>query len=189
MQGADWIALFRRFPVNLHDGLILSLTTGAEVVVQKFVKLEADYLILRGRMAGTQDNGRVTILPYSNIVTINITRRLLEAEIEGVFGKDSGGFAASVPLTAAAAAETSDGDTPLDTAEAVAEANAPERNRRSRPCRRRRRCWRSCVRGSTRQTAWADSLFTLRPPAVERGVRPFPRRAALNVNNTRPTRA
>lgn len=124
MQGAAWIALFRRIPLNLHDGLILSLTTGSEVVVQKFVKLEPDFVILRGRMAGTQDNGRVVLLPYSNIVTINVTRRLLEAEIEGIFGKDTQGFAASVPLTAASAAEAAGGDTALDTAEVVAEANA-----------------------------------------------------------------
>jgi hypothetical protein len=124
MQGDAWIALLRRVPLNLHDGLILSLTTGAEVVVQKFVKLEPDYVILRGRMAGTQDSGRVVILPYSNIVSINVTRRLLEAEIDGIFGKETQGFAASVPLTAVPAAETGGGDTPLDTAEAVAEANA-----------------------------------------------------------------
>src|SRR5437764_4639583 len=93
MQGEAWIALFRRMPVNLHDGLILSLNTGAEVVIQKFVKLEPEYMILRGRMAGTQDNGRVVILPYSNIVTINVTRRLLEAEIEAIFGKEGQTFA------------------------------------------------------------------------------------------------
>lgn len=123
MQGDAWIALFHRIPLNLHDGLILSLTTGAEIVLQKFVKLEADYAILRGRMAGTQDNGRVVILPYSNIVTINVTRRLLEAEIDAIFGKEGQAFAASVPLTVAASAESSGGgDTPLDTADVVAEA-------------------------------------------------------------------
>ncbi len=124
MQGDAWIALFRRIPVNLHDGLNLALTTGSEVVVQKFVKLEPHFVILRGRLAGTQDNGRVVILPYSNIVSINITRRLLEAEIEAIFGKDTQAFAAPVPLTLAPAAETGGGDTPLDTADAVAEANA-----------------------------------------------------------------
>jgi hypothetical protein len=125
MQGASWIALFRRFPLNLHDGLILTLTTGAEVVIQKFVKLDQDYVILRGRMAGTQDNGRVVALPYDNIVAINVTRRLLEQEIEAVFGKEGQTFAANVALTAAASAESS-GDTPLDTAEAVEEAEPVE---------------------------------------------------------------
>jgi hypothetical protein len=123
MQGDDWIALFRRIPLNLHDGLILGLTTGAEVVIQKFVKLEQHYVILRGRMAGTQDNGRVVVLPYGNIVTVNVARRLLEPEIEAIFGKDTQQFAASVPLSVAvAAADTAGNDTPLDTADAADDA-------------------------------------------------------------------
>ncbi len=74
MQGSAWIALFRRIPPNLHDGLMLTLTTGAEIVVQRFVMLEPDYAILCGRMAGTQDNGRIVLLPYSNLVAVNIAQ-------------------------------------------------------------------------------------------------------------------
>src|SRR5256885_16257548 len=108
MQGASWITLFRRIPINLHDGLMLTLSTGAEVVMQKFVKLEPDYAILRGRMAGTQDNGRVIVLPYANLIAVNITRRLLEPEIEAIFGKDAQVFAPSLTLSAAAAEPSPD---------------------------------------------------------------------------------
>jgi hypothetical protein len=105
MQSASWIALLRRIPVNLHDGLILSLTTGSEVVVQRFVKLDGDVAILRGRMAGTQDNGRLVILPYGYLIAINFTRRISDAEVETIFGKNTQAFAAGIALSAASSAE------------------------------------------------------------------------------------
>jgi hypothetical protein len=98
MLEASWVTLIRRIPANLHDGLVLTLTTGAEVVVQRFVKLEAEYAILCGRMAGTQDNGRIVVLPYSNLVAVNVTRRLTEPETEAIFGKDTEAFAAAAPI-------------------------------------------------------------------------------------------
>ncbi len=111
MQSASWIALLRRIPANLHDGLVLTLTTGGEVVVQRFVKLDADVAILRGRMAGTQDNGRVVVLPYNNLIAINFTRRMSDAEVDTVFGKNTQAFAASIALSAPAAeVEASDGN-------------------------------------------------------------------------------
>jgi hypothetical protein len=106
MQSASWIALLRRIPANLHDGLVLTLTTGGEVVVQRFVKLDADVAILRGRMAGTQDNGRLVVLPYSNLIAINFTRRISDAEIETIFGKNTQAFAASISLSAPATTES-----------------------------------------------------------------------------------
>jgi hypothetical protein len=117
MQGDSWIALFRRIPANLHDGLVLSLTTGAEVVVQRFVKLDTDVAILRGRMAGTQDNGRVVILPYSYLIAINFTRRISEAEVETIFGKNTQTFAANIVLSAAPAADADAAESCDDLAE------------------------------------------------------------------------
>lgn len=132
MQSASWIALFRRIPANLHDGLVLSLTTGAEVVVQRFVKLDTDVAILRGRMAGTQDNGRVVILPYCNLIAVNFTRRISEAEVESIFGKNTQAFAANIALSAASTADADaaeSNDDPAEDAQAAstdrAAADAP----------------------------------------------------------------
>jgi hypothetical protein len=98
MQAAAWIGLLRRIPESLHDALALTLTTGSEVVVQQLVKLDGECLILRGRMAGTQDSGRIVMLPYCNLVAVNITRPLGEPEIEAIFGKDGQPFPATIPL-------------------------------------------------------------------------------------------
>ena len=59
MQGASWIALFERIPAKLHDTLALTLVTGAEIIMQSLLRLESDFAIMRGRMAGSTDAGRV----------------------------------------------------------------------------------------------------------------------------------
>jgi hypothetical protein len=84
-----WIAMFRRIPANLHDTLALGLTTGVEIVIQKIVRLDPDFMIIRGRLAGTQDAGRVVLIPYSQLTFVAVIRDLKEAEVEAFFGKSA----------------------------------------------------------------------------------------------------
>ncbi len=81
-----WIALFRRIPGHLHNTLALGITTGAEIVLQKIVKLEPDFMIIRGRLAGTQDSGRVVIVPYEQLTFVAIQHDLKDTEVETLFG-------------------------------------------------------------------------------------------------------
>ena len=87
MQGPSWIALFRRIPAKLHDSLALTLVTGAEIVMQSILRVESEFVILRGRMAGSTDPGRVVVLPYGQIVSVAFTKRMLEPEVQEIFGK------------------------------------------------------------------------------------------------------
>ncbi len=82
-----WISVFRRIPADLQDGLSLGLTTGAEIVVQKIIKLEPDFMMIRGRVAGTQDTGRIVFIPYGQLTYVAITRELKDPEVEAMFGK------------------------------------------------------------------------------------------------------
>ncbi|MBI3411207.1 MAG: hypothetical protein HY040_22970 [Planctomycetes bacterium] len=99
MHGPSWIALLRRIPVQYHDSLAFSLVTGGEIVVQTLLRLEREFLIMRGRMAGSTDVGRVVILPYSQIITLAFQRRMAEPEVQAIFGQ-----AFDIPVTAEAAA-------------------------------------------------------------------------------------
>ena len=92
-----WIAMFRRIPTSLHEVLALGLTTGAEIVVQKIVKLEPDFMIIRGRLAGTQDAGRIVMIPYSQLTFVALLRDLKEVEIESIFGKGAPSVATELP--------------------------------------------------------------------------------------------
>jgi hypothetical protein len=86
MQGPSWIALFERIPAKLQDSLALTLVTGAEILMQSVLRLESDFAIIRGRMSGSTDAGRVLILPYDQIVNLAFTKRMLVADVQAVFG-------------------------------------------------------------------------------------------------------
>ncbi len=87
MQGPSWIALFEQIPAKYHDNLALTMVTGAEIMMQSVLRLESDFAILRGRLAGSTDAGRVIILPYDQIVNVAFIRPLLEPEVKSIFGK------------------------------------------------------------------------------------------------------
>jgi hypothetical protein len=89
MHGQAWIALIRRIPARLHDALALTLVTGSEIVIQDILRLDPDYVILRGRMAGSTDAGRVVVMPYDQIVNLVFTKRMTEPEVQSIFGQAS----------------------------------------------------------------------------------------------------
>lgn len=107
MESNSWIPLFERIPASLHDSVALVLTTGSELVMQKLVKLDTDFIILRGRMAGTQDTGRVIVIPYSQLVAVALTRRVSDAELAAMLGQGGSEILASL---AAGAESASDAD-------------------------------------------------------------------------------
>lgn len=88
MHGPSWIALLRRIPVQYHDSLAFALVTGGEIVVQSLLRLEREFVIMRGRMTGSTDVGRIVILPYSQIVNLAFQRRMTEPEVQAIFGQD-----------------------------------------------------------------------------------------------------
>ncbi len=112
MQGSAWISLLRKIPSEMHDSLALGLVTGAEVVVQQLIRMESDFLIVRGRMAGSTAEARVLLVPYSHMALVAFNKPLPEAEVQEIFGKDAPaalGSESAARLTAARAAGTKPG--------------------------------------------------------------------------------
>jgi hypothetical protein len=98
-----WIAMFQRLPTRLHESLAVTMSSGAEILIQRLIRMEADFLILRGRLAGTQEN-RVMLLPYAQMAVISIVSPLKDAEVEAIFG--GGGTLSEVAMPAPVEQET-----------------------------------------------------------------------------------
>jgi hypothetical protein len=86
MQGAAWINLLRRIPANLHDALSLGLVTGSEVVVQQLIRMENDFVVVRGRMAGSTAEGRIMLVPYSHMALVALNRNMSEPDMQALLG-------------------------------------------------------------------------------------------------------
>jgi hypothetical protein len=115
MLGPSWVALFRQIPAHLHDVLVMSTATGAEIVLQKILVMEADYFVFRGRMSGSQDGGLVIILPYDQICNVAFNKRMLEPEVLEIFGNSSG-FVAAAAVAPTPNGVAANGDGPTEPA-------------------------------------------------------------------------
>jgi hypothetical protein len=124
-----WIAMFRRIPASLHDMLALKLQAG-ELVLQKIVKLDPEFLVVRGRLAGTQDTGRIVMIPWEKIIYLTVQRELKDTEVEAMFGQALETFAAA-PVPTAAAPEPAPAEKPTPAAEPAAPPKKPSTTSKS----------------------------------------------------------
>jgi len=87
MQGPAWIALFRRIPPELHEVFALVLTTGVEILLSSIIRLERDFAVIRGRMSGSMDAGRIIIVPFDQINFLAINKKVTEPDAAAIFDK------------------------------------------------------------------------------------------------------
>jgi hypothetical protein len=105
MKAEAWVGLLQRIPATYHDSVILMLGAGAEVMLQTVVSLEPDYMVIRGRNAGSTDSGRVFVVPFDHIEYVGFSRKMSEAELRAIFGPAAANFAeAPAPAADTAAA-------------------------------------------------------------------------------------
>jgi hypothetical protein len=79
--------MFRLIPPAQQDSLVLMTAAGIEIALQTVVRLEESYLVVRGRMAGTTDTGRLFFVPYDQITYVGVQKVLAEAEIQALLGE------------------------------------------------------------------------------------------------------
>jgi hypothetical protein len=125
MQGPAWLSLLRRLPPALHEGMIIVTSNSAEIVVQSILRAERELLVIRGRMSGSQDTGRVIFVPFDQINYVGLTKKPHDAEIHAILAKAvPGGRPAEASAAAAESADEDDAFIPE--AAHVAEPPPPE---------------------------------------------------------------
>src|SRR5262249_31793327 len=100
MLGSSWIDLLKRIPPAKQGLLIVVTASGLEFMVQKIIGLDRDFVILRGRLAGSSAQGRPIMLPYAQIDNLAFNAILPEGEVCAMFGiaaPAGAGAAASAP--------------------------------------------------------------------------------------------
>jgi hypothetical protein len=100
MLAQTWISLFRHIPPDRHPQFSVVTTNGTEISIQLILRLEADFAIIKGRLSGSQDAGRVFFIPYASIDTFSFTNPVKESDVADLF--DSLKFDAAVPVPAPA---------------------------------------------------------------------------------------
>jgi hypothetical protein len=86
MTDNQWAELFRRVPWEAQNSLLLALRSGTNIAVQDFLRIDAGYLLVRGRVAGTSDAGQIFCIPYEQIMYCCVAQSLPEAQLREIFG-------------------------------------------------------------------------------------------------------
>ena len=119
MQNSSWIALLRLIPASLHNQLALMTTIGVEIAIQNVFRMEEEYLVVRGRLSGTTDSGRIFLVPYNQINFVGLQKILKEPEVEAIF---NGTHGAAAPTETVEVVEAEAPDEPAAAEPPAAEA-------------------------------------------------------------------
>src|SRR5207244_1480992 len=74
---------------------------GTEIAVQSLLRIEQEFVALKGRLSGSQDAGRVFFIPYANIDYFGSASPVKDVEFNETFGSLIVPAAAPAPVAAA----------------------------------------------------------------------------------------
>lgn len=86
MRRDDVQQMFKRIPEADHPKVCVVLAGGQTVNVDLVFRMDDHLLTIRGREAGSNDEGRAFFLPYDQISFLKIERTVMIAELEAIFG-------------------------------------------------------------------------------------------------------
>jgi hypothetical protein len=86
MQDKCWATLLSYIPPQQHDGLMLVTTSGTEIAIQTILRVESQFMAIKGRLAGSQDTGRLFFIPFSQIDYFGFQKSVREEEFHEQFG-------------------------------------------------------------------------------------------------------
>lgn len=96
MQREYWIELFQKVPETMHEQVVFSLSTGIDVYNQRFLQFADEYLLVRGRLGGTDEGSRIFMVPWSELRMIFFSRPVEDELLFRVFGDLIGGIKKSM---------------------------------------------------------------------------------------------
>lgn len=82
MDSKAWQKLFLSIRGEDQDNLVITTAGGPEIAVANIARAEEDVVLIRGRIAGQAESGRLFIVPYQRIVSIYVNRAVLGEEVE-----------------------------------------------------------------------------------------------------------
>ena len=109
MQSSVWALLLRQVPPEQHHKLMLVTSGHTEITIQAVLRIDHQFLAIKGRLAGSQDAGRVFFIPYNHIDYLGFQQAVKDAEFHEMFD------GLSFPAAEAAAPAPSEPERPVPT--------------------------------------------------------------------------
>jgi hypothetical protein len=85
MQNLAHATFLRHLPPALQDGLSIKTKSGTLISLQTILRIDHEFVAIKGRISGTQDAGRVFFVPYDQIDHFYYQKELREEEFNAAF--------------------------------------------------------------------------------------------------------
>ncbi len=86
MQSSVWALLLRTIPAEQHHNLMLVTSGHTEIAIQGILRIDHQFMAIKGRLAGSQDAGRVFFIPYNQIDYLGFQQAVKDSEFQEMFG-------------------------------------------------------------------------------------------------------
>jgi hypothetical protein len=105
MHSNAWARLLQQIPPQLQEQLMVVTAAGIEIAVNSIVRVDHEFVAFKGRLSGSQDQGRLFFLPFQNIDYVGFYREVKDEQYQEHFGNLQVPPPPQLAVTAAAQAE------------------------------------------------------------------------------------
>jgi hypothetical protein len=96
MQRDECIKLLNKVPETMLDQVVLSVSTGIDVYIQRLLQTGEEALLLRGRLGGSDEGERIFLIPWPEIKMLFFSRPVEDYVLFSIFGDLIGGVRKSL---------------------------------------------------------------------------------------------
>lgn len=87
MRRDDVCEVLKKIPEVDLSKVVLVLRFNSAITIDTIARLEEDYLVVRGRENGTNDEGRAFFVPFDDILFIRLDRIVTLGEVKAMYGE------------------------------------------------------------------------------------------------------
>lgn len=85
MDNLAWVAILRHIPADKLNGFTIMVEGNIEITLQSLLRLEVEFAVIKGRLSGSQDAGRVFFVPYCRMINLGTLHPIKDEEYEAIF--------------------------------------------------------------------------------------------------------
>jgi hypothetical protein len=86
MDNLAWVAILQAIPAEKMNQFTIVISGNTEITLQSVLRFEREFAVLKGRLSGSQDAGRVFFVPYVHMINLGTLYPIKDEEYEAIFG-------------------------------------------------------------------------------------------------------
>jgi hypothetical protein len=160
MQANAWVSLLKHIPPQEHTKLVLVTSSGSEICIQAMLRIDQEFMAIKGRLSGSQEQGRVFFLPYAHIDYLGYMYSVKDEDYNAIYGTlETAGIQTPAVPAPPLVAQTNDPPPPVPSSPAqTVEETVPAGSRTSVPT----------VSSAAPEINTSKTVLTIKSAALER---------------------